>query len=68
MLPQVPSEEIARIKACAPLMRALRTLKEGNLEFMTVDSRTVITDHPLAAVGAAPGAGLLFGCESDYID
>lgn len=35
-----------RIKNCEPLMRVIKSLKESNLEFITVDSRTMVTDHP----------------------
>jgi hypothetical protein len=48
---QLPSSLLAKIKACRPLLSVIRTLKEGNLEFLAVDSRTVVTDHPEAAVG-----------------
>jgi hypothetical protein len=54
---QVSNEAVNRIKACAPLLRVLKTLKEGNLEFLTVDSRTVITEHPNAAVRGDHGTG-----------
>eukprot|EP00983_Pelagomonas_calceolata_P110201 1159643-Pelagomonas_calceolata.AAC.1 len=48
--PRVPPDALARIKACSPLLKCLRTLKEGNLEFLTVDSHTIVTEHPLAAM------------------
>ena len=35
-----------RIKGCTSLIRKLKTLKETNLEFIMVDSRTVVTEHP----------------------
>ncbi len=39
-----------RIKACPKLVRVLKTLKESNVEFLAVDSRTMVTDHPLSLV------------------
>jgi hypothetical protein len=48
---QLPASLLAKIKAHRPLMAITRELKEVNLEFMAVDSRTVVTDHPEAAVG-----------------
>lgn len=48
---QLPSALLGRIKACAPLLSVVKTLKESNIEFLAVDSRTVITDHPSAGVG-----------------
>lgn len=44
------AEVIERLKANPRLIKSLKTLKELNLEFMTVDSRTMITDHPSALV------------------
>lgn len=49
-IPQVPPEALTKIKACGKLLSCIRTLKEGNLEFLTVDSHTIVTEHPLAAV------------------
>ena len=48
--PQVPPEALESIKQCELLVNCLKSLKEVSLEFLTVDSRTCITDHPLAAV------------------
>jgi len=62
---RVSSEAVARIKSCAPLMRVLRTLKEGNLEFLTVDSRTTVTGHPLAAVKLMGDAAEVAAREAD---
>lgn len=47
---QVSADHVAKIKACGPLLRVIKTLKESNIEFLTVDTRTLVTDHPLAAV------------------
>ena len=47
---QLPPEGLSRIKSCSALVKSLSSLKEGNIEFLTVDSRTMITEHPLAAV------------------
>ncbi|MEW5319709.1 MAG: hypothetical protein WDW38_010847 [Sanguina aurantia] len=67
------TEAMNRIKNCEPLMRVIKSLKESNLEFITVDSRTMVTDHPLAAIrtagwvclrGSVDG-GLGLGCQGD---
>lgn len=47
---QLTTEAMNRIKNCEPLMRVIKSLKESNLEFITIDSRTMVTDHPLAAI------------------
>ncbi|MEW5299817.1 MAG: hypothetical protein WDW36_002793 [Sanguina aurantia] len=47
---KLTTEAMNRIKNCEPLMRVIKSLKESNLEFITVDSRTMVTDHPLAAI------------------
>lgn len=47
---RVTAEAVDRIKKCAALLPLLKTLKEVNLEFFVVDSRTVVTDHPNALV------------------
>lgn len=39
-----------KIKRTPTLVKVLKTLKEVNLEFLMVDSRTLITDHPKALV------------------
>ncbi|KAG2432231.1 hypothetical protein HXX76_009150 [Chlamydomonas incerta] len=43
---KLPAEAMEKLKANPRLIKALKTLKELNLEFLTVDSRTMITDHP----------------------
>ena len=50
VLVQVRPKLVERIKACPPLLRIIKGLKECNLEFLTVDSRTVTTEHPDALV------------------
>ncbi|KAI8472381.1 MAG: Sec1-like protein [Monoraphidium minutum] len=47
---RVTADAVDRIKKCPVLLPLLKTLKEVNLEFFLVDSRTVITDHPKALV------------------
>ncbi|GLC77701.1 hypothetical protein PLESTF_001978000 [Pleodorina starrii] len=46
---KLPAEALEKLKANPRLVKSLKTLKELNLEFLTVDSRTMITDHPEAA-------------------
>eukprot|EP00195_Chlamydomonas_chlamydogama_P015339 CAMPEP_0202894092 /NCGR_PEP_ID=MMETSP1392-20130828/3544_1 /ASSEMBLY_ACC=CAM_ASM_000868 /TAXON_ID=225041 /ORGANISM="Chlamydomonas chlamydogama, Strain SAG 11-48b" /LENGTH=527 /DNA_ID=CAMNT_0049578655 /DNA_START=122 /DNA_END=1701 /DNA_ORIENTATION=- len=46
----VKSKHVEMIQQCDMLVDKLRTLKETNLEFMLVDSRTVMTDQPDALV------------------
>lgn len=61
---QVHPEGLAKIRSCGALIRCLQTLKEGNLEFLTVDSHTIVTEHPMAGVrvgGAHAGACLWAG-------
>ncbi|KXZ43944.1 VPS45 protein [Gonium pectorale] len=43
---KLPAEQLEKLKANPRLVKSLKTLKELNLEFLTVDSRTVVTDHP----------------------
>ncbi|PNW76570.1 hypothetical protein CHLRE_11g467699v5 [Chlamydomonas reinhardtii] len=43
---KLPAEAVEKLKANPRLLKALKTLKELNLEFLTIDSRTMITDHP----------------------
>ncbi|KAG2446991.1 hypothetical protein HYH02_008145 [Chlamydomonas schloesseri] len=43
---KLPAEAVEKLKANPRLLKALKTLKELNLEFLTVDCRTMITDHP----------------------
>lgn len=40
---------LEKIKGNERLMKRLKTLKELNVEFLTVDSRTMTTDHPAVA-------------------
>ncbi|KIY93727.1 SNARE-interacting protein KEULE [Monoraphidium neglectum] len=47
---RVTADAVDRIKKCPVLLPLLKTLKETNLEFSLVDSRTAITDHPKALV------------------
>lgn len=47
---QVRPKLVERIKACPSLLRVIKGLKECNLEFLTVDSRTVTTEHPDALI------------------
>lgn len=41
---------MAKIRSVPLLTKHLRSLKEVDIEYLTVDSRTVITDHPTALV------------------
>jgi hypothetical protein len=62
---QVSSEVVEKIKRVPVLVQRLKALKEVNVEFLVVDSRTVVTDHPLALVklmGARAGRGGLPAC------
>ncbi|KAG2501418.1 hypothetical protein HYH03_001201 [Edaphochlamys debaryana] len=43
---KLPAEALEKLKANPRLIKCLKTLKELNLEFLTVDSRTIVTDHP----------------------
>ncbi|GIL82467.1 hypothetical protein Vretimale_11867 [Volvox reticuliferus] len=54
---KVPSEGLEKLKANPRLVKSLKTLKELNLEFLTVDSRTMVTDHPEAGRLLLGGAG-----------
>lgn len=47
---RVTADAVERIKRSPVLLPLLKTLKEVNLEFFMVDSRTVVTDHPQALV------------------
>ncbi len=51
-LSQLSSSALAKIKACPGLIKVIKSLKESNLEFLLVDSHTLVTDHPDAAVRA----------------
>jgi syntaxin-binding protein 1 len=42
----LPQAQLSIIKACAPLVAALGSLAEFNLEYFTKDSRTFVTDQP----------------------
>ncbi|GFR45030.1 hypothetical protein Agub_g6292 [Astrephomene gubernaculifera] len=46
---KISSEALDKLKANPRLVKSLKTLKELNLEFLTVDSRTMTTEHPEAA-------------------
>uniref|UniRef100_A0A7S0UQ57 Uncharacterized protein n=2 Tax=Polytomella parva TaxID=51329 RepID=A0A7S0UQ57_9CHLO len=46
------NDAINKLKGCEKLMRVIKTLKEVNLEFLSVDSRTIITDHPHSFITA----------------
>lgn len=46
---KLPAEGLEKLKANPRLVKSLKTLKEFYLEFLTVDSRTMITDHPAAS-------------------
>ncbi|EFJ41877.1 hypothetical protein VOLCADRAFT_67807, partial [Volvox carteri f. nagariensis] len=46
---KLQTEGLEKLKANPRLVKSLKTLKELNLEFLTVDSRTMVTDHPEAA-------------------
>lgn len=48
--PQVSMAEVEKIKKTAVLVQRLKSLKEVNVEFMVVDSRTAVTNHPMALV------------------
>ena len=43
---QVRPKLVEKIKGCSSLIRNIKALKESNLEFLLVDSRTVTTEHP----------------------
>lgn len=45
---RVTSDAVDKIKKCSVLLPLLKSLKEVNMEFLVVDSRTVVTDHPQA--------------------
>ncbi|GFH23726.1 uncharacterized protein HaLaN_21383 [Haematococcus lacustris] len=71
---KVSNEVLVKVKSCAPLLQVLKTLKESNLEFLTVDSRTMVTDHPTAApqpcpsfhpASAFPSSFTLYSCVED---
>jgi hypothetical protein len=47
---QVSMAEVEKIKKTAVLVQRLKSLKEVNVEFMVVDSRTAVTNHPMALV------------------
>ncbi|KAG1681301.1 hypothetical protein FOA52_007347 [Chlamydomonas sp. UWO 241] len=51
---QLRPRYLDQIKACAPLLAAIRALKETNLEYLMVDSRTVVTDIPVGEDTAPP--------------
>jgi len=55
---KAPSAVINKLKSCEVLLGVLKTLKECNVEFLTVDSRTVVTDNPHAPM-------LLMGDQAD---
>lgn len=42
----VTAAAVEQIKRCPALLGALGALKEANLEFLVVDGRTAVTDHP----------------------
>ncbi len=48
---------VEKIKRTPVLVQRLKALKEVNVEFLVVDSRTVVTDHPLAMVKLMGGSG-----------
>lgn len=41
---------LGKIRACPGLLQRLKSLKEVNLELLTVDCRTVVTHNPEAMV------------------
>jgi syntaxin-binding protein 1 len=47
---QVRPKLVEKIKGSSSLIRNIKALKESNLEFLLVDSRTVTTEHPDALV------------------
>lgn len=51
---QAPTAVLNKIKSCEPLLSVIKTLKECNLEYLTVDSRTVSTDNLQAPVRGHP--------------
>jgi len=57
---RVTADAVDRIKRCPLLLPLLKTLKEVNLEFFTVDPRTVVTDHPNALIRWVGVGALMF--------
>ncbi len=43
---KITGEALEKLKQNPRLVKSLKTLKELNLELVTIDSRTVTTDHP----------------------
>lgn len=47
---RAPADAVDRIKKCKVLLPLLKSLKEVNLEYVVVDSRTFVTEHPHAMI------------------